>query len=33
MGIYLNGGSAYGLFQEDVSSAYYVDKTDILEKA
>lgn len=31
MGIYLNGRSAYGLFQEDVSSAYYVDKTDILD--
>lgn len=30
MGVYLNSSSAYGLFQEDVSLTYYVDKTDIL---
>lgn len=32
MGIYLNGKKAYGLFQEDASLTYYVDKTDILEE-
>lgn len=30
MGMYLNGKSAYGMFREDYSLAYYVDKTDIL---
>ena len=30
MGIYLNGKSAYNLFQEDFSLTYYVDKTKIL---
>lgn len=32
MGIYLNGKKAYGLFQEDASLTYYVDKTDILNE-
>lgn len=32
MGIYLNGTSAYGLFQEDYSLTYYVDKTEILNE-
>ncbi len=30
MGIYLNGTSAYGLFQEDYSLTYFVDKSDML---
>ena len=30
MGVYLNGTSAYGLFREDFSLTYYVDKTEIL---
>lgn len=30
MGVYLNSTSAYGLFREDYSLTYYVDKTDIL---
>ena len=32
MGVYLNGTSAYGLFQEDYSMTYYIDKTKILEE-
>ena len=32
MGVYLNGISAYGLFQEDFSLTYYVDKTEILSE-
>lgn len=32
MGIYLNGTSAYGLFQEDFALTYFVDKTDILNE-
>lgn len=32
MGIYLNSSNAYGQFCEDVSAAYYVDKTDILNE-
>ena len=30
MGVYLNGTSAYNLFQEDFSLTYYVVKTEIL---
>ena len=30
MGIYLNGKGAYGLFREEYSLTYFVDKTDIL---
>ena len=30
MGVYLNDPNAYGLFQEDFSLTYYVDKTEIL---
>ena len=30
MGVYLNDPGAYGLFQEDYSLTYYVDKTEIL---
>lgn len=30
MGVYLNEPGAYGLFQEDYSLTYYVDKTEIL---
>ncbi|HJA93703.1 MAG TPA: ATP-binding protein [Candidatus Eisenbergiella merdipullorum] len=30
MGVYLNGISAYGLFQEDYSLTYYVDKSEML---
>ena len=32
MGVYLNGTSAYGLFQEDYSMTYYIDKTKILSE-
>ena len=32
MGVYLNDPSAYGLFQEDFSLTYYVDKTEILNE-
>ena len=32
MGVYLNDPSAYGLFQEDFSLTYYVDKTEILSE-
>ena len=32
MGVYLNDTSAYGLFQEDFSLTYYVDKTEILSE-
>lgn len=32
MGIYLNGKSAYRLFQEDCALTYFVDKTDILDE-
>lgn len=32
MGIYLNGKSAYRLFQEDCDLTYFVDKTDILDE-
>ena len=30
MGIYLNDPTAYGLFREDFSLTYYVDKSDII---
>ena len=30
MGFYLNGTSAYGLFQEEIESTYFVDKSEIL---
>lgn len=29
-GVYLNGTGGYGLFQEDFSLTYYVDKSEIL---
>lgn len=32
MGVYLNGKSAYGLFQETFSLTYFVDKTSILNE-
>ena len=32
MGVYLNDPGAYGLFQEDYSLTYYVDKTEILNE-
>lgn len=32
MGVYLNGTSAYGLFQEDYSLTYYVDKSEIFSE-
>lgn len=32
MGIYLNSRSAYGLFQEDFSLTYYIDKSDIFKE-
>lgn len=32
MGFYLNNRSAYGLFQEDFSRVYYVDKSDMITK-
>lgn len=32
MGIYLNNTSAYGLFQEDYSLTYYVDKSDMIRE-
>lgn len=32
MGVYLNDPSAYGLFQEDFSLTYYVDKSEILKE-
>lgn len=32
MGVYLNETGAYGLFQEDFSLTYYVDKTEILQE-
>ena len=32
MGVYLNSSSAYGLFQEDYSLTYYIDKTEILSE-
>lgn len=32
MGFYLNNTSAYGLFREDFSLTYYVDKTDIIRE-
>lgn len=32
MGVYLNSTSAYGLFQEDFSLAYYVDKSEIIKE-
>ena len=32
MGVYLNNTSAYGLFREDYSLTYYVDKTGILKE-
>lgn len=31
-GVYLNGTSAYGLFQEDFFLTYYVDKTEIIKE-
>ena len=31
MGIYLNAPTAYGLFREDFSLTYYVDKSDIIK--
>lgn len=32
MGVYLNSKSPYGMFREDYSLTYYVDKTDILSE-
>lgn len=32
MGIYLNGTSAYGLFKDDFSLTYYIDKSDIIKE-
>lgn len=32
MGVYLNSKKSYLLYQEDVSAAYFVDKTDILKE-
>ena len=32
MGVYLNGSSAYGLFQEAYSLSYYVDKSEIISE-
>lgn len=32
MGVYLNETGAYGLFQEDFSLTYYVDKTEIIQE-
>lgn len=32
MGVYLNSTSAYGLFREDVSLTYYVDKSEIIRE-
>lgn len=32
MGVYLNGRSAYSLYQEDFSLAYYVDKSEIIKE-
>ena len=32
MGVYLNDPSAYGLFQEDFSLTYYVDKSEIFKE-
>lgn len=32
MGIYLNGTNAYGLFQEEFSLTYFVDKSDIIKE-
>lgn len=32
MGFYLNNTSAYGLFREDFSLTYYVDKTDMIRE-
>lgn len=32
MGVYLNEPGAYGLFQEDFSLTYYVDKTEIIRE-
>lgn len=32
MGIYLNGTSAYGLFQEECSLTYFVDKTEMIRE-
>ncbi len=32
MGVYLNSSSVYGLFQEDYSLTYYIDKTEILSE-
>ena len=32
MGVYLNSRKPYLLFQEEASSAYFVDKTDILKE-
>lgn len=32
MGVYLNSTNAYGLFQEDFSLTYYVDKTEIIKE-
>lgn len=32
MGIYLNEPGAYGLFQEDVSLTYYVDKSEMIKE-
>ncbi len=32
MGVYLNDPGAYGLFQEDVSLTYYVDKSEIIKE-
>ncbi|MDO4329969.1 MAG: AAA family ATPase [Lachnospiraceae bacterium] len=32
MGVYLNEPGAYGLFQEDFSLTYYVDKTEIIKE-
>ena len=31
MGIYLNAPTAYGLFREDFSLTYYVDKSEIIK--
>lgn len=31
MGVYLNGKGAYGLFREEFSLTYFVDKTEIID--
>ena len=32
VGVYLNDPGVYGLFQEDYSLAYYVDKSEIIRE-